>query len=1482
MNGWLFAALETGGILRLNLYSKQVNIFATHLKMGHFEIDFEKRLIYALNAMDKQLYEISYDGVYIAKWQAINDTQQLLKGQWKSFSTAGTQLMASNGSHILWHNLMTAESDVSVIKDLEWCWKIWPAWPLRLLQPQPRPLDMPENIQIILGSNMAKISWSPPSLKPYQSQQVCQYQKLWEYELEIMDVSSSNAFNIRNIKSTHFQIEKLQANNLYNIKVRATLAYDKALVGEAAVVSNGQWSKDIKARSWPLGQHRFLMAASLREGKRGLLYISNELGDNLQNVGLPLAKDEIVNFVQLNGSVIYETSKNHLKCSNLMNPEMSCNFDLIENAFNLRYDWRGARLYWKDLKRNCIVRSNLGGKQQELLPIFNVKLMELDSYNGYIIYATDSFLNRKTMSHFNMKSQDLQYYQCNEALGENIIALALDVKQAFVYWMVQSMSAEDTQIFRSSLHGVNVESLNDLQVNAKVKFNSLKYLAEIDALLWLHSQESKLHLQHLQDGHKAIINFPNFENMWQAQLKQSYVLYADETVIPEQVDIKSIQIDEGYWDDFGIKWSAVAAADNYTVIYHLLLEYQEQQAYKFLSFEQSETLIRITEIPQTSSALKLTLTACTYWRCGAPTITELKAPAGAPTQPKHLRVFVHRIPQPLEVKPNISALIRWDAPENISQYSNVGYKIYCWQQEELKLELEYNANGENELEAIIGNMEIGQSYAFQVQAVVGTRSLAAAGEKTNFHLLHINPELQSVPRLLYATSDYIAEIDLDFKKRNVMVHTSSEVEHLVVLTAEKRWLWVNDNVELMSYERGSFPQKLARMRAEVLSLTVNWISRIVYWAEKQAQGIAIFELNLCHFEGRIMQANKLYTLPKHKLLKDLLVLPYSQTLLWLQHEVHNNNCTLMALNLSDGQMLKLKNSHTTSLQSMFEDSFNAEEETVNLIDHRNRLCIYELQRQACNGPRINMNIFGNNAKQEMDRDAGYIYILRNETIKAYNRRKHNLEYSLQLNGIKKIKAFNYQQYPPRYCLLPEDKQHLENTLEPFINALGESYIELFLPKVNNHPDCHLPLPGLKYTLHIKETNRTLISYDRFINITDLQTYHNYSLQIQIQSYYQQKLALPALQTQEFQLTTAIGTPSKPRNFEAFALSPHQIQVNWQAPLQQNCGRIQYQIKWQLKNAALAAHKMLYDTQCTLQNLQPAEEYLLQLKAMCNEEKFNLTHPISVSTFELPQPLSLKELTPYHLILSWKSSPKVSATILEYKSLNNDNKAYTMNVTHSLDHMLVPHLQPKTKYQFNLKLYYEQLTQPFIWPEAYNERFVYETLGDRPSAPGQPNIEHITGEIFKVFWEPAQSNNAGSIVEYSLEALQQCTQKRFKRTAAQMQNKNILNQLLWVEEPQPLEDKWLVYCNTTELSCIVRDLHTMRLLMFRVRARNEPYGWGPYSEQSARVSEPYVSPEKRNSLIFAIIAPAVIVSLCIILLVVGRKGTNNHLLKSMLY
>lgn len=1486
INGWLFWTQSNAGIRRMNLATLEQETIIQRSSLGSFVVDFPRNLLVYYDKEDQELYELSYDGGFKQKLRhginSKNNTSGALQGELQSFAlSSGADIYATNGTHLAHQNYRTNENDIWFIRELEWCWSFVPQQQ-RQLQPIPQPTGSPQAVQALLTANMAKISWQPPSQNALQTAYAWQQ---WEYELELMDVASNSAFNIRNIQSTYFDVKQLQADNNYKLRVRAV-----------SKTSAGPWSEELLTRTWPLGKHKLLWATA--QG----FYETNEVGEEVQALlDNKVVVAEVTTFVQLNGSIFFVANET-LKCANLMNPELSCAFQLgIMGGVKvsaLSYDWRGGKIYLTDTQRNLLVRANLDGSDKELLPLFDAQQIEIDSYAGHIYYSTGARLARRTLSgSSSYERQEAVYFHVN-GIGGVVRGFALDVTRQQIYFVARQNEGH-VRLFKAATErsGGELHKFENILLNEDIVTGTLVYIEDIDSLLWLTATKNSSRLVIVRTDNlsqQAYLDVPQFGRQIRAvKLKRDYMPYLDASVVPEAISAESIQVDEdGYWDDFNIKWATSMTADNYTVFYKILLQYSDESAKltRFYTLEVNEPMLRLTEFHQPQLRLNISITPHTYWRAGPTVSVQLHTPAAAPTQPKRLRVFISQTADPFQLAPNISALIRWDPPENISTNTAVAYKVYCWLGDELYRERLHNyssGGGDKALEARIGELSNGETYTFQVQAFAVGR--ASGGEKTAQHAVHVNPEVQAAPILLIATSEFIAEFDLDLNRRRILVHTASEVEHLTLMQGEQRLLWVNENVELLTFVPGSAPVKLARMRAEVLALTADWVTRTVYWAELDAdvEAVSIYKLDLCQFEGRVMLGTKIFRTARGRLLRDMLVLPFSQTLLWLEYDAVGRNATLMGRNLTDGALLKFKGA--TALLRMFEGALGPEMETVNLLDHKGKLCKYDVHRLICNPLKLQFDLADFLEKTlHVERDNGYVYALQNGTIRAYNRRKLNLEYEVDASDVRRIKASNYQEYPPRRCLLPSEPDVLlskSDLLDPQVIALEEDFFTLELPELNIDDTCWLPVPGVHFMINVADNaadyQRNFTTFEHVVNITDLNAYTNYTVQVHVSTYYQLKLDLVVPKIPDFIVRTAAGTPSTPQNFTAYALSPTEIHVHWRQPAELNNGKVWYELHWQMENSSLGAYKKVEGTSVILTNMTPAQRYALWLKVFSTRAKFEVTSSLVVETFEQPPDLQLLSRGPENLTLHWLPPTDVSSTMLVCQQLNADENEFSIDITNKSELVVITELEPKTKYEFHLELYYPHVARPYQFPE----RFIFETLGDHPSSPGKPQIEHIAGEIFKVSWEPARSNGS-PVTEYSLEALQSrlmLAAKRKRRSSAP-DNENVVVEtaanntiismrdlLPWAEELQPLEDKWLVYCNTTELSCIVRDLYTMRLLMFRVRARNEAYGWGPYSEDSVRVIEPFVTPEKRDSLVFAIIAPAAIVSSCVLMLLVFRIG-----------
>uniref|UniRef100_W8ACP5 Tyrosine-protein kinase receptor n=2 Tax=Ceratitis capitata TaxID=7213 RepID=W8ACP5_CERCA len=1480
INGWLFW-LHKGSLLRTDL-AKNHTAAILRSDVGSFTNDYQRSLIVFYNTSDAEFYETTYDGEYKGSLQLkVNADMKHIQSFWYS----GVQMIATNGTHLMRKNFNTNELELTVARDLEWCWHILPL--TRKAQAQPAPRERPENLNALVTANMAKITWNAPALNPYQTAYAWQQ---WSYELEIMDVASNSAFNIRNIKSNYFNVEKLQANNLYKFRVRN--AHDTTL---------GYWSADLLTRTWPTGAYKFLVAGL------GGIYEINETGEHVEQVG---QMENVQDFVQLNATIYYIDENNQrLQCANIMNPEINCSFTAT-NAMSLSYEWRGGKLYWVDALRNCVLRANLDGSQRELLPIYGARHIVVDASNGYIYYTTGVRLVRRALGDYALDTDEYEYYHVS-TYDDVIRGFTLDLVGRRLFWVVRKANGE-VQLQRTNIDAPNAATALDVDDDAAtaavadekekekeeeekqkeeekkqkevdvqirilendIEIGSLKFLHEIDSLVWLQSNTpSLIFLSTLPHANEVKLALPQLYKITSFNLLARYIQTRDASVVPDAVDAKSVRLNQAYTDEWLIKWQPVNSAENQTIHYNVLIAYMTADNHTAVAYRTNESYIRHTETPAMPAIFNVSITPCTPWLRGPTTVAQLHVPSTSVNAPRQMRVFIQYTNNALVAHNNLSALVRWVAPEIDNPYAEVSYKVYCWHGDTLVDERVHNASiDDTQFESVIAGLQAGETYVFQVQTFIP--GISSGGQNSTVRM-KLNPELQMQPAFLFSTSEFIALYDLDLHAHTVIVRTVSQVEHLAFMPSEQRILWVNENVELMTVTSGAKPVKLARMRAEVLAMTVDWLQRIVYWAELAAadeQTVAIYAIDLCQFEGKVMLPNKLFTLESGKTVRDLTVLPYANTLLWLEFDVSAHTAALVGRALENDTQIAYD-------IAPYRKMYASNALTVDLLSDNGNICNYDIEQRRCGSVK---RFAAENAVEKItkiERDNNFVYVLESGRVYAYNARKENSALEVNITDIKTIKAFNYQNFPAPTCLLPahDALQAHKHLLNPKITAVGESFLSMTFSKLHEIQNCALKIPGLKYTLWLTDNeqfSRSHTTLKHTLNVTELTPYTNYTLQLSISSYYQRKLKLDEWYSEVMSVRTAVGTPSAPRNFTAHALNPSQIYVSWQTPLKPNCASVWYELHWQDTTAmaeARAEHKRLSGLNFLLTNLAHSVEYKIWLNVFATVEKYNTSTTLTVKTFEIPTRLWLVKKTASNLTLSWVIAPNVSRAVLACQEVNGENE-FSIDITQNTTAIVVPDLEPKTKYQFVLEIFYNTLQQAYIWPELPNEQFVFETLGAAPGRPGQPQIEHTVGDVFRIFWEQAPSN--GEIITlYSLEALQARNVRRVRRSYEDYINNSIIinqNETLWAEEPQPIEDKWLVVCNTSALSCIIREIYIQRLLMFRVRAKNTLYGWGPYSLDSERISEPFVSPEKRDSLVLAIITPAAIVSSFVLILVLLRS------------
>lgn len=300
-----------------------------------------------------------------------------------------------------------------------------------------------------------------------------------------------------------------------------------------------------------------------------------------------------------------------------------------------------------------------------------------------------------------------------------------------------------------------------------------------------------------------------------------------------------------------------------------------------------------------------------------------------------------------------------------------------------------------------------------------------------------------------------------------------------------------------------------------------------------------------------------------------------------------------------------------------------------------------------------------------------------------------------------------------------------------------------------------------------------------------------------------------------------------------------------------------------------------------------QPYSISVKAYTSPTTFNQSDSVQIQTLSEPDNITVVDVSSQSLQIHWKPHRNITRYVLEYEEINSENKMIVvdsddgnanrpMNVS---ELFLVENLQPKTRYRFSILLYFVNRPQAYLWPQ--DSRFIFETHGDCPSAPGKPVIRHVRDAVYKVAWEPSKDNGA-TIIAYSLEGWHQPPSNRVKRSTLNSEadtyelpvksefslqfdslnyTKMVTTTPLSVEDEDMPDRQWVTYYNGTDTYWIIQDTVPIAKATFRVRALNS-YGWGMYSVESDATSEAY-NIATRDNILFAVFIPALIILLIVV-------------------
>lgn len=762
--------------------------------------------------------------------------------------------------------------------------------------------------------------------------------------------------------------------------------------------------------------------------------------------------------------------------------------------------------------------------------------MKIDSLRGDLYFSTASH----TVETCRLNANERKIYTTNEnKFAENhIIGLTLDLDNERIYWIVRNFDGFIMSSAPLSNKWKFGQKIKTVKLQEGPPYGPLTHFS--DRLMWLHDNYT-LTIGDVDGKNLAKITNSKLKGLRAVSVIDPTHYHPPKmngkiNVIPEQISNNSIIISSGTWETFKIIWDAVKTVNYGQVFYDIEIFSNKIKCGSSNNLITPEFSFINSSLPP-YSLIEVTIKAFTFWGNSVYSTATLFSPTGLPTAPLNPRVFISHESNSIYDGLTIKAHFRWDEPKQtngkITEYIISCYYIGLDDQRYYP-----HCNGSsNEREKIISDILFNSTYFFEVQAVTS----AGIGNKSE--ILSINTKLENpIPTVLVA-SDNIFKIDLDLNEISPFLSTGSPVSFMDYIASEKRILYINENNELISF-RDSSKIKLASFNSAALSLTVDWIERIVYWSQLNGNGSSINSLNLNKFENGQGVIEEIFN--TKNLVRSLRIVPQTKRLFWIDSENLSKIGKLVYLDIGRDAKMEIFN---TICFNIFEvnsplilDTSIPEDLRLIFSNSKTGFISTKIKNQEeCN----QLGLTYNSGMTSFVKDSARLYWIAKNEINSLNSHDKS-SYSFKMNSTrpKQLLTFYNQKYPNKKCL--KVPKHFENNKIPTIINISSNYMEFKMPGMKIRAGCNLKPPGIKYTIRYRvykeqngDTELTYIfknvihSFDEIIRVDGLIPFTTYQFFVGFTNYYEEKMGFKTEYGSEIINKTAPGGELFFSNFKFF-------------------------------------------------------------------------------------------------------------------------------------------------------------------------------------------------------------------------------------------------------------------------------------------------------------------------------------------------------------
>lgn len=1307
----------------------------------------------------------------------------------------------------------------------------------------------------------------------------------WFYRLEVAGGNETQIFE--NITGNSCVVKNLKPNTLYSFKVAA---YTSG--------GSGQWSQEFKAKTLKTADERYLIWAS----NDGLLQ-SDVTGENIKTL-LPKEElgDSLVTDITWFENILYIVTNTTLKIYNRTDNAL---LGELESVSGVAVDWIGRRLYWSNPTQQLVNRGRLNGEQHEPLFIASAREIKVDALRGNIYYSTGLTVESSRMNGKIPK----KYFTVPPYSGKQVMGLTLDLDEQNIYWIVRSY--QGSSLYSAKLLDMWINDTEPVIIETKLDERSLNgpLTHFSDRLVW--RQDDKTIVFGDMDG-KNLAYFKNDKLtgltciMVIDKTHHTYPKLGDQiNVIPEAIPHSSVQI-IGTYKIFNITWDRIMNVNYGNVSYEIKIK--SPKLSKDIDAEQTENFFQFPtkahHLLEPYTQLEIFIRAFTFWGSSPILKVTLHSPPGPPSEPTNPRVYTKHVSYPLKDEISISAIFLWSLPLQPNG-KILGYKVRCY---------EFKGDGERVLrenktviglEQVFGDLKKDDRYTFEVLAYtsVGEGNLS---EPVYVETTHERP----LPKVLVSTQEEILEVDLDQQQSKLLQSTRNPVVAITHIAHEQKLFWFDENNDLLSYQiERRLKTKLISTSSAVKCMTIDWIERIIYWSQIDDNKGVIYSLNLNqaeNFNAKTVPDQKLAqkVLERQNVISDLVVSPFDRKLFWIEN--HKN--------LSDESGIYYLDLDKQQVKMLFEDSEECMNKTSTTISpipgtllfatspinpsngdnvKHQSILIFEmnshfsqqfvatdLETKDCFDFGAIVPAEGTNLAKDSNKvywiHGGMIYAREDATNKV-------IQVQVDQTKMNKVLAFYQQRYPMKECLIPQNKTY---TIE--LNESTDVTLTLKLPKPELPQSCGLKRIPIKYTIQYSDVKQldqtqcssddgchTINTFEQSETIENLKPFTSYFVQVAMSSVFDKSNKIDFVASAHFM--TEPGRPSPPRNLSTLPLSFNETLVTWLAPETFNSPEITYEIHWQQENMVEHIRNKQQKTLpipsdkdrkrdeliSTIIKVLPNQSYSIQVRAYSKNQTYSESDSVTVISYPEPQEVKLNSTTPTSMIIMWNTPENISSFAIQFTKQDSHE---IFNVSNFLlqdvfnnKFYQVDNLEPKTKYSFSLLLIYVNSNQTYRWSPS--DKIEFETLGDAPSSPGKPIVEHVTETVYKVTWNASKDNGA-AILEYVLEAkrvfniaeFEKEKDLRSKRSVGDSNDvsldHNEIDDETVTEMPNEVEEKpeekWTIKYRGVESHWIVTDLNPIDQYIFRVSALNS-YGLSSFSHISEFLNATFKHLDSSNTI-----------------------------------